>query len=84
MFNIFRFAPTREQSIRRIVGSLFLMVFGIFMICIFSKVIGLLSILVSSIITLYHIYFLLVRKNSLSSLEIKITTGKLPYEDENK
>ena len=84
MFNIYKIAPTREQSIRRIIGSMFLMVFGIFMICLFNKTIGVISVTISSIITLFHLYFLLVRKNSLSSLEIKITTGKPPCEDEIK
>jgi hypothetical protein len=84
MFNLYKIAPTKEQSIRRIVGSMFLMVFGIYMVCLFNKTIGVLSIIISSIISLFHIYFLVIQKNSLSSLELKITAGKLPYEDEIK
>jgi succinate-acetate transporter protein len=84
MFNVDKIAPTREQSIRRIVASILLMIFGIYIICLFNKTIGIISVAISIIITLFHLYFLLARKNSLSSLELKITTGKTPFEDEIK
>jgi uncharacterized Tic20 family protein len=84
MFNIYKITPTREQCIRRIVGSVLLLIFGIYMICLFNKTIGVISVAISIIIILFHLYFLIFRKNSLSSLEIKISIGKSPYEDEIK
>jgi Ca2+/Na+ antiporter len=78
----YKYIPTKEQSIRRIVGSMFLMVFGIYMVCLFNETVGIISILASSGIICFYIYYLIFFKNSLSSIEIKITAGKLLNDEE--
>ncbi|MFL0195867.1 hypothetical protein ACJDU8_09870 [Clostridium sp. WILCCON 0269] len=78
----YKIIPTKEQSIRRIIGSLFLMVFGIYMLCLFAKTVGVISIIISSVIILFHLYILIFLRNKLSSMEIKIIAGKLPNDEE--
>lgn len=76
MFDRYKVATTREKCIRRIVESLLLMIFGIYMIFLFNIILGIIIIAISSIIVLLHLRFLSAQKNSLSSLEIKVTTEK--------
>lgn len=84
MFSKYKIMPTKEQCIRRIIGSIFLMVFGIYMVCLFHQTVGVISIITSSGIILFHLYFLIFLKNSLSSIEIIITAGKLINSEEKE
>lgn len=84
MFNRHKITPTREQSIRRIIGSLFLMVFGIYMLCPYNRNVGVMCIIASSCIILFYLYFIIFLKNSLSSIEINITSGKLLNDEEKE
>lgn len=84
VFNRNKITPTREQSNRRIIGSLFLMFFGIYMLCLYNRTVGIVCIITSSCIILFHLYFLIFLKNSLSSIEINITSGKLLSDEEKE
>jgi uncharacterized protein (DUF486 family) len=84
VFSRYKIIPTKEQSIRRIIGSLLFMVFGMYMLYLFDKTLGIISIIASSGIILFHLYFLIFLKNNLSSIEVKIIAGKLQNDEEKE
>lgn len=71
---MYKFIPTREKAIRRIVGGTFLMIFGVYMIFLFSIAVGVICVISASIIIWFNVYSIRSKKNSLAALEIKITT----------
>lgn len=72
--NMYKFIPTREKAIRRIVEGTFLMIFGVYMIFLFSIIVGVICAISASIIIGFNVYSIRSKKNSLAALEIKITT----------
>lgn len=70
----YKFIPTREKAIRRIVEGTFLMIFGVYMIFLFSVIVGVICAISASTIIGFNIYSIRSKKNSLAALEIKITT----------
>lgn len=71
---MYKFIPTRDKAIRRIVEGTFLMIFGIYMIFLFSIIVGGICVISASTIVLFNVYSIRSKKNSLAALEIKITT----------
>lgn len=71
---MYKFIPTREKAIRRIVEGTFLMIFGVYMIFLFSIIAGVICVIIASVIIGFNVYSIRAKKNSLAALEIKITT----------
>jgi len=76
VINKYKLLPTKEQSIIRIVGSIFLLIFGIFCVLLFNKIVGTIIIITSSCIICSHLYYLIFLNKGLSAIEVKITIGK--------
>ncbi|WP_026882080.1 hypothetical protein [Clostridium akagii] len=76
MLNKYKFLPTKEQSITRIIVSIFFMVLGVFCVILFNKAVGIIIILTSSCIICLYLYYLIFMNKGLSSIEVKIIIEK--------
>lgn len=76
MINKYKFLPTKEQSITRLIGSILFLIFGVFCILLFNKIVGIIIIVIASFIICLHLYYLIFLNKGLSAIEVKITIGK--------